>query len=124
MQEPQPYRTIDKFDRMMGALEGIPDVTRTKPSTVVCVLPIIGQSQTFIQTVRQREQGDTIFLQYVDDTGSVRIAIPPAAADAIARQRDALTAKVRKRVGMESAQARKARGELPGFLKAKKGSKP
>ena len=86
------YKTIDKFDRMMGALHDLPDVTRAKPSTVVCTLPIIGASQTFIiQTFRQREIGDTIFLQYVDDGGSVRIAIPPAAANAIARQREALT---------------------------------
>ena len=60
-------------------------------------------------------------MQYVDDGGSVRIAIPPAAAEAIARQRDALTAKVRKRVGKEQAQARAARGEVPGFLRTKKG---
>ena len=120
MNEPQ-YKTIDKFDRMMGALHDLPDVTRTKPTTVVCTLPIIGAAQTFIiQTIRQREQGDTIFLQYVDDTGSVRIAIPPAAAEAIARQRDALTVKVRKRIGKESAQARKARGEEPAFMKKKK----
>jgi hypothetical protein len=121
MAEPT-YKTVDKFDRMLGALHDLPDVTRTKPSTVVCTLPIIGASQTFIiQTLRQREVGDTIFLQYVDDVGSVRIAIPPAAAEAIARQREALTTKVRKRVGKQSADARKARGELPGFMKHKKG---
>src|SRR5262245_34331125 len=106
----------------MGALHDLPDVTRTKPSTVVCTLPIIGATQTFIiQTLHQREQGHTIFLQYVDDGGSVRIAIPPAAAEAICRQREPLTAKVRKRVGKEQAQARAARGEVPGFLRTKKG---
>jgi len=123
-QETPQYKTIDKFDRMMGALHELPDVTRTKASTVVVTTPMIGATQTFvIQTLRQREQGDTIFLQYMDDTGSLRIAIPPAAADAIARQRDALTAKVRKRIGKESAQARKARGELPAFMNGKKKSK-
>lgn len=117
----EQFKSPDKFDRMMGALHDLPDVTRSKPSTVVTTLPIIGASQTFIiQTLRQRDVGDTVFLQYVDDTGSVRIAIPPAAADAIARQREALTTKVRKRVGKEAAQARKARGELPGFMKNKK----
>ena len=117
------YKTIDKFDRMLGALEGLPDVTRTKATTINVFTPLIGAGQTFIvQTMRQREVGDTIFLQYVDDNGAVRIAIPPAAADAIARQRDALTTKVRKRIGKESAEARKARGELPGFMQ-KKGKK-
>ena len=115
------YRTVDKFDRLMGALVNLPDVTHTKPSTVAVVSPLIGEAQTFIiQTYRQREIGDTIFLQYVDAEKSVRIAIPPEAADAIARQRDALTTKVRKRLGKQQAAERKARGELPGFLKAKK----
>jgi hypothetical protein len=116
----QPYRTVDKFDRMMGALANLPDVTHTKPSTVAVVSPLIGEAQTFIiQTYRQREVGDTIFLQYVDAEKSVRIAIPPAAADAIARQRDALTTKVRKKVAKDQAAARKARGERPAFLKGK-----
>jgi hypothetical protein len=115
--EPE-YKRPDKFDRMMGGLANLPDVTHTKPSTVVCVSPIIGATQTFIlQTFRQREVGDTVFLQYVDDGGSIRIAIPPSAADAIARQRDSLTAKVRRNVGKAQAAARKARGEKPGFMK-------
>lgn len=116
----QQYRTVDKFDRMMGALTNLPDVTRTKPSTVTVVSPLIGEAQTFIvETYRQREIGDTIFMQYVDSEKSVRIAIPPAVADAIARQRDALTSKVRKKVAKTQAAARKARGELPAFVKPK-----
>jgi hypothetical protein len=116
----QQYRTVDKFDRLMGALVDLPDVTHTKPSTVVTVSPLIGESQTFIiQTYRQREVGDTIFLQYAASEGLIRVAIPPAAADAIARQRDALTTKVRKKVGRDSAAARKARGEEPAFMKAR-----
>ena len=122
MQNDQPvYAQVDKFDRILGGLEGLPDVTKTAPSTITTVSPIIGAAQTFIvQTLRQREVGDTIFLQYVDDRGAVRIAIPPQAAAVIARQRDSLTTKVRKRVGKASAEARKARGELPGFMRGKR----
>lgn len=117
----ETYKTIDKFDRMLGALHSLPDVASTQPSTVVAVLPLIGSAQTYIiQTLRQKEQGDTIFVQYVDDQGSVRLVIPPAAADAIARQRDALTAKNRKRAARESAQRRKAAGIQPAFLKPRK----
>lgn len=119
----QPYRTVDKFDRMMGALANLPDVASTKPSTIVALNPLIGATQTFIvQTFRQREVGDTIFLQYVDDEGRIRMVIPPQASDAIARQRDALTAKIRRKLGKDQAQARKAKGLLPGFMK-KKGAK-
>jgi hypothetical protein len=120
----QQFRQIDKFDRMMGALTNLPDVAHTKPSTVVAVSPLIGEAQTFIiQTFRQREVGDTVFLQYVDGEGRVRLAIPPAAAEAIARQRDALTTKVRKKIAREQAAARKARGEVPGFMRAGKNGK-
>jgi hypothetical protein len=122
MNETTPqYKTIDKFDRMFGSLGDRPDVTETKPSTVVNHSAIVGATQTFIiQTMRERDKGDYIFVQYVDDMTSVRIFLPPAAADAIARQREALTTKVRKRIGKESAAARKARGELPAFMKGKK----
>jgi hypothetical protein len=116
----QEYRQLDKFDRLHGALEGLPDVTKVKPSTIITHEPLIGATQTFfIQALRQREQGDTIFVQYVDDEGAIRIAIPPAAADAIARQRDALTSKSRKRASKELAEQRKARGEKPAFLRRK-----
>jgi len=119
----EQYRQLDKFDRLHGALEGLPDVTKVKPSTIITHEPLIGATQTFfIQTLRQREQGDTIFIQYVDDEGAIRIAIPPAAADAIARQRDALTSKSRKRAGREQAEQRKARGEQPAFLRRKQQS--
>lgn len=116
------YRTADKFDRLLGSLIGIPDATKTKPTTCVVHTPLIGAAQTFIvQTFRVREVGDTIFIQYVDDEGSVRIAIPPEVAEAIARQRDALTTKIRKRVGRDQAAARKAQGIQPAFLKKRKG---
>jgi hypothetical protein len=128
MNEPQQYRTVDKFDRMMGALDSLPDVTRTKPSTVVVTVPLIGCTQTFIiQSFRQIDRDgdesrsrDTIGLQYVDDEGRVRMVIPHEAIMAIIRQHDSLSTKVRRRVAKEQAQARKSRGELPGFMKSKK----
>ncbi len=119
-EQQQPYRTVDKFDRTMGALANLPDVAHTAPSTIVAVNPLIGATQTFIlQTFRQRDVGDTVFLQYVDDEGRIRLVIPPKAAEAIARQHEALTKKIRKRVAKERAQAAKARGEVPGFMRKK-----
>ena len=35
-------------------------------------------------------------------------------------QRDALTTKIRKRISKDQAQAWKARGEVPGFMKGRK----
>jgi hypothetical protein len=121
MNQDNSYRQIDKFDRVHGALADLPDVTKVKASTITTHQALIGATQTFIvQTFRQKEQGDTIFLQYLDAEGSKRIVIPPAVADAIARQRDALTTKSRKRTGREQAEQRKARGELPAFQRKKR----
>lgn len=117
------YKSPDKFDKMHGSLTGRSDVTRVRPSTVSVHTALIGATQTFIvETMRAHDEGggDTIFVQYVDDLGAVRIYLPPAVADLIARQRDSLTAKSRKRVAKATAQARKARGEVPAFMKAKK----
>lgn len=106
-----------EFDRILAGLDGLPDVTHAGPSTLRSV-SFIGTAQTFIvSTYRMREKGDTIFLETISSEGSLRLVIPPAVADAIARQRDSLTTKVRRKVGKASAEARKQRGELPGFMK-------
>lgn len=109
------------FDRTLAGLHGLPDVTTSGPSTVRSV-DFIGDSQTVIVTTyRQTDRGDTIFLESISSDGTFRIVLPPKVADAISRQRDALSTKVRRKVGKASAQARKDRGELPGFMKKKKG---
>ena len=111
---------IDLFDRLVGSLDGLPDVRHTRPSTITSAIPMIGSVQTFVvQTYRQREAGDTILLQMIDSEGGDRIIIPPRVADAIARQRDALTHATRRAIGRELAAARAARGEEPAFLRRK-----
>jgi hypothetical protein len=108
----------DTFDRLIGALHGLPDVVTTKPSTIRTLVPLLGSAQTFIvQTYRQRDQGDTIFLECVHGDGSFRLAIPPKVAEAIARQHDALTDKARSKAAKAAAQERKDRGEQPAFLR-------
>jgi hypothetical protein len=114
-------KAFDTYDRHIGALKGLPDVIEVKPSTVRVSIPLLGLSQTFIvQTIRQREVGDHVFLETVSRDGAIRLVLPPQVADAIARQRDALTAKSRSKAAKALAQERKERGELPAFLKQKK----
>jgi hypothetical protein len=114
----------DLFDRKLGALFGVPDVLSTQPTTIQVATPLVGEAQTFIvQTYRQRDgdkSGDTVFLQYVDGAGSVRIVLPPQVTHCIARQRDALTTRSRKRGAQQAADDRKARGIVPAFLKGKR----
>jgi hypothetical protein len=113
--------TLSYFDRLIGTLHGLPDVISTK-ATTMRVVPTFGIG-TFlyaIQTFRQRDSGDTIFLEQISDSGTVRIAIPPDVADVIARQRDQLTTKSRSRAGKRVAEDMKSRGIKPGFLRGNK----
>src|SRR5438128_5465368 len=115
-----PY--MDAFDRTIGVLHGLPDVVFTKTAVSRVVPPFgVGGTQLYVvQTYRQREQGDTIFLEHVSETGTVRLVIPPQVAAVIARQRDQLTAKTRSKAAKAVAQERKERGEIPAFLKSKR----
>lgn len=91
----------------VGRLEGVPDVTKTKPTTITYHTDVIGAAQTFtVQTYRQRHEKDTpkgpkvwtedtILVTYVDAKGSRRIVIPDPVAAVIARQRDSLSTMFR-----------------------------
>lgn len=117
-------RTVSEFDRLEGALHGLPDVVVTKPSTIRARMPLIGIAQTYvIQTYRQRDKGDTIFLETIADGHALRLVMPPEVSDAIARQRDSLTDKSRSKAAKATAAERKRLGIQPGFMKAKAGKK-
>jgi hypothetical protein len=106
----------DAFDLQLGQYDGLPDVVRTKEITKR-VVPFMGVGgvQTFIiQTIRQGDK-HTIFLEHVAEGKVVRLAIPPDVADVIARQRDSLSTKLRRKIGKANAQERKAQGLKPGF---------
>lgn len=119
------FETIATFDRLLGSLEGRPGVDKTKPTTIVALVDVVGKASTFIvQTYRERDADpigkpersrDTIFLQQVDALGSYRIVIPAEVADTIARQREALSTKGRKRGARSAAERRAASGVVSGF---------
>jgi hypothetical protein len=111
---------LSYFDRAIGSLHGLPDVVKTKATTLRVVPTFgVGSNVYVIQSFRQREQGDTIFLEHVSEGGATRIVIPAAVADAIARQRDQLTKKTRSAAGKRNAEERKLLGLQPGFMKVK-----
>ena len=117
----QDDHTVQHFDRMTGSLEDLPDVIRTRPSTKTISLPLVGHSHTYIvQTYRQREEGDTIFLQVISAEGTARIVIPPMVADTIARQRDSLTKRSRSKSGREKMERRMEDGFIPFQVKQAK----
>lgn len=113
---------ISYFDRAIGSLHGLPDVVSTKATTLRVVPTFgIGSHLYAVQTFRQREVGDTIFLEHVSESGTTRLVIPAAVADVIARQRDQLTTKSRSRAGKKIAEDLRERGIQPGFMKNRKG---
>ncbi|MBO0695601.1 MAG: hypothetical protein J2P56_05810 [Verrucomicrobia bacterium] len=117
---PSESRMPDNYSRLMGALDGLPDVEKTKERVIRHVPPFgIGGVETFlVQTFRQTGK-DVIFLEHVSASGTTRLVLPSKVADAIADQRDQLTGKVRSKNSKRAAQARKDAGILPGFMKGK-----
>ena len=110
----------DAYDAKRDKLDGLPDVVRTKPTTIRVTNPY-GRSETWIlESFRQSKVGDTIFLEVATGEGNLRLAIPPEISKAIARQRDALTGKSRSKAAKAEAARRQEEGITPGFLKAVK----
>jgi len=109
---------VSDYDRQLGNLDGLTDVLQTRPTTIRVLTPLVGVAETFIvQTYRHRELGDTIFLEHVGPGGTDRHALPAKVANTIARQRDQLTTKSRRKAGRERAAADKAAGVVPGFMR-------
>jgi hypothetical protein len=110
--------TTDPFDRLLSSLLGLPNGAHTSP-TVVQVVDFYGNATSFmIQTLRT-EEGVTSFVTQVNAQGSQRYILPQQVLTVIDRQRDSITTQLRRRHGKRVAEERKARGEKPGFMKAK-----
>jgi len=126
-----PPTTMTKFDRAISALKGMPDVIETPATPVRTIKTLVGGSQTFIiQTFRRLRDrqadpaddygaravakadiaGDTLFIEYVDGELATRLVLPPEVTRVIARQRDALTARTRKRAAKAGYETRRRNG--------------
>ena len=106
---------------MLGNLDGLPGVLKSRPSTVRTVLPLVGNAQTWIcQTVRS-EDGDTVFLELASREGLVRLVVPPKVVAAMRRQHDGLVNRARSRAAREAATTRAQAGMEPFGGKARRG---
>jgi len=88
---------IDTFDRIIGTIDGLPGVDKSRPATVTTVAPIIGTSQTYVVQTYKTEDGFIGFVQMIEAGHSVRIALPSKVTAALYRQRDALVVTGRRR---------------------------
>jgi len=111
--------SISKYDRLRGGLKDVALFTR--PSTIRTIQNITGKAETFVvESCRYEDQGgDFIFVECVDEGGVTRLALPPRVANAIAAQRDSLTARRRSIAAKKLARERKERGEVPAFMRKK-----
>jgi hypothetical protein len=93
----QPRVVRDHYDKIIGNIDGLPGVRKTKPSTVTSVTPFLGLTQTHVvQTYRDADGGDWLFIQMVDAEGRARLVLPPRVTAAILRQHEALTTRGRR----------------------------
>jgi len=107
---------LSKYDRLYGGLHDVG--LCSKPSTVKNVQTITGKSETFVvQTIRHHENGDYVFIECMDESGVIRIALPPRVSNLLASQRDALTRRRRSISSRASIKARIDSGEVIGFAK-------
>lgn len=86
----------DVFDRVIGLIDGTPGTRKAKPTTVVSVEAILGDSETYVVQTYQTEDGFFGFIQRINRAGGQRFVLPPKAMSALFRQRDALIKAGRK----------------------------
>jgi hypothetical protein len=91
----------DAYDRVIGTIDGLPDVRKARPSTVVSTTPLLGRSQTYVVQTYKDEEGFFGFVQMVDAEGRARLVLPPKVMAALYRQRDALIRAGRSSRGRE-----------------------
>jgi hypothetical protein len=111
--------TVNKYDRTYaGVREG--NALLTKATTITDVEYLTGKAVTYIVQTARTEKGDYIFVQCIDESGTVRLPLPPKVSSAIAAHKDSLTKRRRSIAGKAVAKGRKERGELPAFMRKKK----
>lgn len=91
----------------------------TRETTVTVPTIAHGVATYTIQTFRKPEAGDDIFIIIAGPEGLQRIHLPARVANAIAAQREALTARSRSRAAKDRADKDKAAGVVPGFMRAR-----
>jgi hypothetical protein len=122
----------DAFDRTRRALADLPETVAAGPSTIETFTPVLELAETWIVTTirssavarlgrktdTKRERGDVIFLQVISGSGGQRFVLPPDVADAISRQRDALSVKNRTRAARINVQAAQEAQRAAGINRA------
>jgi hypothetical protein len=74
-----------------------------------------GNTETWvIETYRLDDGSDRVFIQRVDATGGTRFVLPAQVTATLARHRDQLTARSRRRAARRGLETRRLRGQAIG----------
>jgi hypothetical protein len=100
----------DAFDRAYGQAQGF---AHAGPSTKTeaNLMGIGGVRSYIVETFRVPEVGDIVFVTITGPEGLQRVHLPPSVSTIIARQREALTTKIRSRSAKARYQADKLAAE-------------
>src|SRR5262252_5752627 len=108
----------DTFDLTLADLDGAPGVLSTKAAVYDIVTPVVGNAETFI--VRTFRQVRPVDGKEEETRATFTVLLQPAVADAILRQREALTTRAvsqrASKLGHAQWQARQAAGLAPAFM--------
>ena len=123
----------DAFDQAARKFEDRPDTVRAS-ANIRTISPLGIVERWTIETYRHplpprkpgvgEVRGDTILLEHGSGDRYLRLVLPPEVTDAIARMRDSLTTKNRRRGAKRAVQTRAERGIEPAFLKHRRSRKP
>ncbi len=94
-------RVRDPFDRLLGSIDGLPDVHKSRPSTITSVVPMLGDTETHVVQSYSTEEGVWLLVQRVDASGGQRFVLPPKVTAAIYRQRESLVKAGRRARGRD-----------------------
>ena len=109
----------DLFSRELRALRDDPGAHSS--TSTIQTQDFYGNAATWVlETFRNADGKETVFIQRVDATGGQQLVLPAAVAAALARHRDQLGARARRRQGHRLVAQRLERGDKLGNPEALK----
>ena len=103
-------RPKDEFTLQLANWSDYPQATKVGPA-IVQTQTFLGNAETWtVQTIRHSDLGEAVFIQRIHSSGSMQLALPPKVTEAIARQRDSISAKNRRRGARRAVETKRELG--------------
>jgi hypothetical protein len=101
------------FSRELRSLRDNPGAVSS--ASTIHTQDFYGNSATWVlETFRDGDGDQKVFIQKIDELGGARLVLPPEVTAALARHRDQLSTKVRRRQGHRLVAQRRERGDVLG----------